>query len=145
MKVVIRPFERRDQDAARRIILDGLGEHFGTINEEINEDLADIEASYAGDVFLIAECDGTLAGTGALVYEGEGIARVQRMSVRRDLRRQGTGSALLDRLIDYARAQECWRVVLETGDWLDSIGFYSSRGFVQTSHDGHGPNMALDL
>jgi GNAT superfamily N-acetyltransferase len=145
MNVVIRPFERRDQDAARRIILDGLGEHFGSINEEVNEDLADIGSSYAADVFLVAECDGILAGTGALVYEGEGIARVQRMSVRRDLRRQGTGSALLDGLIEHARSLGCWRVVLETGDWPDSIGFYRSRGFVQTSHDGHGPNMALDL
>jgi GNAT superfamily N-acetyltransferase len=67
------------------------------------------------------------------------------MSVRRDLRRQGIGTGLLDQLVAHARSLGCWRVVLETGDWPEVIVFYRSRGFVQTSHDGHGPNMALDL
>ena len=67
------------------------------------------------------------------------------MSVLRSLRRQGIAGAILDRLIAEARVQSCWRGVLETGFWEDSVGFYTSRGFVATSQDPWGYNMAFDL
>ncbi len=143
--LTVRPFEPSDQDAARALVLAGLGEHFGCVDLEINGDLKDIAASYAGELFLVAVADGLVVGTGALIREGEGIARVVRMSVRREWRRRGIASAVLERLVEHARARGYWRVVIETGDWEDSVGFYSSTGFVQTSHDGAGPNMALDL
>ena len=79
--VAIRPFRVEDQQKVCQLILDGLGEHFGNINEELNPDLDDIAASYAGDLFLVAEQAGVIVGCGALIYEGDGIARVQRMSV----------------------------------------------------------------
>ena len=129
----------------RQLILDGLGEHFGTINEELNPDLDDIAKSYAGDLFLVAVQAGLIVGCGALIYEGEGIARVQRMSVRKALRRHGVASAVLDRLITEARLQGRWRVVIETGFWEDSVGFYTRKGFVATSQDPWGYNMAFDL
>ena len=106
--VAIRPFRVEDQQKVCQLILDGLGEHFGNINEELNPDLDDIAASYAGDLFLVAEQAGVIVGCGALIYEGDGIARVQRMSVLRTLRRQGIAGAILDRLIAEARLQSCW-------------------------------------
>ena len=143
--IEIRPFRVEDQKKARQLILEGLGEHFGTINEELNPDLDSISASYADDLFLVAEQAGVIVGCGALIYEGDGIARVQRMSVLRTLRRQSIAGAILDRLIAEARLRSCWRVVLETGFWEDSVGFYTSRGFVATSQDPWGYNMAFDL
>lgn len=143
--IEIRPFRAEDQTMARQLILAGLGEHFGIINEELNPDLDDIAASYAGDLFLVAEQAGVIVGCGALTYEGDGIARVQHKSVRRAFRRQGIAGAILERLIADARLLWCWRVVLETGFWDDSVGFYTSRGFVATSQDPWGYNMALDL
>ncbi len=143
--IKIRPFRIEDQTTARQLILDGLGEHFGPTWEELNPDLDDIATSYAGDVFLVAERAGVIVGCGALIYEGDGIARVQRMSVLRTLRRQGVAGDILERLIADARLLWCWRVVLETGFWEDSVGFYSSRGFVATSQDPCGYNMAFDL
>ncbi len=143
--VAIRTFRVEDQKMARQLILDGLGEHFGIINEELNPDLDDISASYAGDLFLVAEQTGVIVGCGALIYEGDGIARVQRMSVLRTLRRCGIARAILERLITEARLQGRWRVVIETGFWEDSVGFYASSGFFETSRDPWGPNMALDL
>ena len=143
--IEIRPFRVEDQKKARQLVLDGLGEHFGNINEELNPDLDDIAASYTGGLFLVAEQAGVIVGCGALIYEGEGIARVQRMSVLRTLRRQGIAAATLDRLITEARLQGRWRVVIETGFWEDSVGFYTSSGFFETSRDPWGPNMALDL
>ena len=133
--IEIRPFRVEDQQKARQLILDGLGEHFGIINEGLNPDLDDIAAGYARDLFLVAEQVGVIVGCGALIYEGDGIARVQRMSVPRAFRRQGIAGAILERLIADARLLWCWRVVLETGFWEDSVGFYTSRGFVETSQD----------
>ena len=86
----IRPFRVEDQQNARQLVLDGLSEHFGNINEELNPDLDDIAVSYAGDLFLVAEQAGVIVGCGALIYEGDGIARVQRMSVLRTLRRRAS-------------------------------------------------------
>ena len=143
--IEIRPFRAEDQQAARQLILEGLGEHFGTINEELNPDLDDISASYAGDLFVVAEQTGVIVGCGALIYEGDGIARVQRMSVLRTLRRRGIARAILERLVTEARRRPCWRVVIETGFWEDSVGFYTGSGFSETSRDPWGPNMALDL
>ncbi|MGB2695266.1 MAG: GNAT family N-acetyltransferase [Dehalococcoidia bacterium] len=143
--IVIRPFATKDQDAARRIIVDGLAEHFGHVDEDVNADLEDITTSYAGDVFVVAVDAAAVVGTGALIYAGDGIGRVVRMSVRRRDRRRGIASAILARLIAHARERGYWRVVLETGNWEDSIGFYASCGFHETSRDAGGPNLALDL
>jgi hypothetical protein len=69
--ITIRPFEARDQQAARQLILSGLGEHFGYIDESLNPDLDEIMANYvtAGHVFIVAHSGEQLLGTGAL-YNG---------------------------------------------------------------------------
>lgn len=66
-----RPFEPRDQDAVRRPILTGLGEHFGWIDETRNPDLDDITAHYTelGHIFVVAEINGELVGVTTLKTE----------------------------------------------------------------------------
>lgn len=142
---LIRPVAPGDQVVARRIIIEGLGEHFGVVNEASNPDLDDIASSYRGETFLVAELGGEVVGTGALIYEGDGFGRVVRMSVRKEHRRKGVASAVFARLIDEARSRGYREIVLETGFWKDSIGFYKSRGFRETSRDAYGPNMRLEL
>ena len=69
--------------AVRSLILAGLGEHFGFVDESMNPDLDDIQTVYVdvGACFVIAEIAGDLAGTGALIEEEPGIGRLVRMSV----------------------------------------------------------------
>ena len=57
MSVTIRQFQPIDQEEARRIVLEGLGEHFGVIDESLNPDLDDIQESFivAGDEFYVAQ------------------------------------------------------------------------------------------
>src|SRR5690349_8639040 len=76
----IRPFQARDQQAARQLILDGLGGHFGFIDESRNPDLDDIMAHYVepGNSFVVAQIDGSLVGTGALIAEGQYTGRLVR-------------------------------------------------------------------
>src|SRR5437870_1312389 len=79
---LIRPFEPRDQDAVSKLILEGLGEHFGFIDETLNPDLADIMKCYIipGHTFLVAYIGSNLVGTGALIRENEGSGRIVRVS-----------------------------------------------------------------
>ncbi len=92
-ELCIRSFEVGDQEQARWLILEGLGEHFGSIDETLNPDLDDILYTYIipGHVFLIACMGREMVGTGALILHGEGISEMVRISTRKDYRRRGIG------------------------------------------------------
>jgi ribosomal protein S18 acetylase RimI-like enzyme len=146
--VTIRPFEPRDQQAARVLILDGLGEHFGYIDETRNPDLDDIAANFItpGNVFVIAQIDGKLIGTGALIGEDAHTGRIVRMSVRRQVRRQGIGRALVEHLVGVARQCGFTRVLVETNnDWADAIGLYERCGFAEYARDEVSVYLMLEL
>lgn len=149
----VRPFEPRDQIAARRLILEGLGSHFGHIDESMNPDLDDIAASYASAVFLVAEHDGRIVGTGALTPEpdrraGAGrLRRIQRMSTAAGHRRRGVATAVLRALLDHARERGYGDVVLSTVErWDDAVAFYTAAGFQITHRTDDGDvHFAIQL
>jgi ribosomal protein S18 acetylase RimI-like enzyme len=150
-RVVVRPFVAADQEAARGLLLDGLGQHFGFIDETLNPDLDDITAHYlaTNQTFLVAVVGGMLVGTGALINEaaaGTQTGRVVRMSVAREMRRMGIGQAVLARLIEIARERGFTRLVLETNiGWDDAIGFYQRCGFCEYAQGDGLTHMLLDL
>ena len=146
--LLIRPFEAKDQEVARTLILEGLGEHFGNIDESLNPDLDDITASYIaqGHAFVVAQIDENLVGTGALIREDENIGRIARMSVRKQHRRRGVGRALTKHLIKMARGRGFKRLLVETNnDWDDAIGLYKHCGFIEYDLDDVSVHMGLDL
>ena len=127
----IRPFAPADQIAARALILEGLREHWGWLDPSLNPDLDDITASYLtpGHVFLVAESGRALAGTGALIVDGD-MGQIVRVAVHPQWRRRGIGHALVAALLEAARARGLARVWMETNDdWLDAIGLYRRCGF----------------
>jgi len=135
MTVTIRAFRPDDQEAARILILAGLGEHFGFIDESMNPDLDDIQRSYKanGAVFVVAEARGGIVGTGALIEKAPETGRLVRMSVSPHHRGKGIGRALVGRLLSEARARGYLSVVCETNhDWHDAIALYRSCGFRET-------------
>jgi ribosomal protein S18 acetylase RimI-like enzyme len=146
--LTIRDFAPTDQVATRRLVLAGLGDHFGVIDETMNPDLDDIATHYLapGHRFVLAERDGTLVGTGALIEESPGTGRLVRMSVDRAHRGRGIGRALVNHLLAAARARGYRRVVVETNDdWWDAIALYRACGFTEFDrHDGE-IHMWLDL
>ena len=140
----IRPFAPGDQLAARRLILEGLGERWGWVDETRNPDLDDIAAHYLapGHYFVVVERDGELIGTGALVAEGaegakrQATGRIVRMSVAREHRGRGLGRALVEHLLDEAQQRGCRRVLVETTrEWHDAIRLYQRCGFVEYARD----------
>ncbi len=142
----IRPFEASHQQAARDLILAGLVEHWGFLNPSANPDLDDIARNYRGADFLLAWAGDALVGVGALIHEGEGVARIVRMSVAKLARRQGVGSCLLAALLAAARVHGYRQVVLETtSTWTDAISFYRRHGFrVLGAQDGD-THFVIDL
>ncbi len=146
--MAIRTFEPRDQEAARGVILEGLGEHFGFIDESLNPDLDDIQASYlsSGQVFLVAEAEGSIVGTAGLLFETPGVARIVRMSVCSPLRRQGIATALLNALTEEAQARSLEALVARTEPhWTDAASFYARSGFEQFAEDEVDIHLRLEL
>lgn len=128
--LVIRPFRPPDQVAVKTLILAGLEEHWGTLDPTKNPDLDNIAATYDTDMFLVVQLGAEVVGTGALIHEEAGTARIVRMSVASHLRRQGIGRAILQQLYKIAQAKGYRRLVLETTEtWQDAIAFYKQNGF----------------
>jgi ribosomal protein S18 acetylase RimI-like enzyme len=145
---LIRPFRPADQAAARRLILQGLGEHFGVVDETLNPDIDDIAACYVdqGHLFLVALVGGDIVGTGALIFKGGPTGQLVRVSVARDCRRLGLGRALVARLIGAARDRGLTRLWMETNDdWAAAIGLYRSCGFAEYDRRDGNIYMRRDL
>ncbi len=143
----IRPFAPADQAAARTLILEGLREHWGQLDPALNPDLDSITASYItpGHIFLIAEIEHWMAGTGALKVDGD-VGQIVRVSVRPQYRRRGVGRALVVALLETARARGLARVWMETNDdWSNAIGLYRQCGFRGYDRREGCIFMALDL
>lgn len=144
--LTIQPFAPADQPAAKALILQGLEEHWGTLDLSLNPDLNDIAASYADGAFLCAWLTGELVGTGAIVPEDEGVMRVVRMSVQRERRRMGIASRILHVLLEEARRRGYHTIVIETTEtWADAIGFYLRHGFCIVDQRDGEVHFVLDL
>lgn len=146
--IVIRPFTTHDQTSTRALILAGLSDHFGTLDERLNPDLNNIAANYvcSGSQFIVAELGSEIVGSGALITETPGTGRIVRMSVARHHRGRGIGRALVNHLLDAARARGDRRVVVETtDDWADAIGLYRACGFTQFDHRDGDIHLCLEL
>lgn len=146
-QILIRPFTPADQAAARQLILNGLGSHWGWIDETLNPDLNDIHTHYitAGHLFVVAVKGGEIVGTGALVRESERVSRMVRISVSAAQQRQGIGRQLVAHLVQQAWTRGDERIVVETNlDWWDAIGLYHNFGFTEYARDDESVHLHLN-
>jgi GNAT superfamily N-acetyltransferase len=145
--LVIRRFDPIDQSQCRRVILEGLAEHFGFIDESRNPDLDDIGHSYlaVGNDFYVAECDGHIVGTVGLLFE-PGRARIVRMSVAKSPCKQGVAMVLLETCIAVTKERGRPEIVAFTEPhWSDAVGFYTRAGFEQFGRDDEDIHLRLSL
>lgn len=146
--ICIRPFTPSDQAAARILILSGLGEHFGFIDETLNPDLDDITASYLahGHLFLVAEYQQTLVGTGCLLIQPNAYGEMVRISTHLVYRRLGIAHAICQQLVEYARQRGLRRLIVKTNrDWYDAIRLYQRLGFQEEARNDQGYRFGMDL
>ncbi len=137
-QLIIRTFATGDQEEAQLLILNGLAEHFNQLDPSLNPDLAEIAGSYpkVGDLFLVAELNGRIVGTGALVRESLDTGRIVRVSVASDQRRKGIGQKIVNCLLDKARELAMSCILVETNlDWPEAIAFYRILGFSEYDRD----------
>lgn len=135
-ELVLLPFKPKDQAVVRRLVLEGLAEHWGYLDERMNPDLDDIAASYADGVFLTAWKGNELVGTGAFRPVSADTVQIMRMSVGKKWRRQGIGRMILEALCHRAYNSGYSRAILETtASWEEVIAFYRDFGFERTSHE----------
>ena len=90
--------------------------------EELDD--ADATATHA-----IAVYQGTVVGTGRLVWSDDGSAHIGRMAVDSQWRRKGVGGEILKFLEDSARQQGLTRSVLHAQEYVKS--FYAAHGYQQ--------------
>jgi GNAT superfamily N-acetyltransferase len=134
----IRPFHPDDQEPVRALILAGLEEYWGKLDESKNPDLHDIADSYQNGIFLVACLDQQIVCSGALLPRTAETAEIVRMSVAHHLRRQGVGRQMLAELCRRAYQRGFKQVILETtATWENAIAFYQAFGF-QISHYADG-------
>ncbi|MBN1304839.1 MAG: GNAT family N-acetyltransferase [Anaerolineales bacterium] len=143
---VIRPFQPEDQAAVKNLILNGLVEHWGSLDMTKNPDLNDIANTYANAIFLVACCRGVIIATGACVPCMEKQAEIKRMSVHKDWRRNGLGTRILQELLTRARKAGFERIILETTEtWTEVVAFYQGAGFQVTHYRDGDVYFALEL
>jgi ribosomal protein S18 acetylase RimI-like enzyme len=142
----ILPFQPENQAEVKSLVLNGLTEHWGTLDPSKNPDLDDIGLTYANAVFLVAWQNNKIIGTGALVPKSSDTAEIVRMSVAANMRRNGIGEKILQRLCEHAKSTGYKRLVLETTDsWHEVIEFYKKFGFQITHYLDGDVYFALDL
>ena len=148
--LAIRTFERADQDEVAALILAGLAEHWGEVDDTLNPDVADLAAAYPdGRTVVVLDAD-RIVGTGTVFPDGDRTVAIKRMSVDPSYRRRGVGRAIVVELVETARGWGVDRVVLETSaHWDDVVDFYQRCGFVLTHHHdgdyGRDAWFALEL
>jgi len=140
------PFKPEDQAEVKKLILNGLVEHWGVLDPDKNPDLNHIASSYENAVFIVAWCNGRIVGTGALVSRPNHTAEIVRMSVDVDMRRSGVGTRILHHLIHTTKQQGSHQVILETtSTWSGVIAFYCANQFKITHTKDGDTFFALDL
>lgn len=149
-EVALRPFAPADQAALRRLVLDGLGDHWGVIDETLNPDLDDIAGWYGPlggyTVVACAGPDGEIVGGGTLYRDDARTARLARMTVNNAMRGHGLGRRLVEHLVGEARARGYSAVVCETTEtWRDAIGLYLRCGFAEVDRRDGDIHFRLEL
>ena len=103
----------------------------------INPDLLEIHNYYLnkGDMFWVALGENNRV-IGCIGYETINPleARVHRLYVKPELKRQGIGSALLETVVKYVKEKGYKKISIHLGDekYWESKLFYKAKGFVET-------------
>lgn len=112
-----------------------------SLDPTLDADLVDVEASYADGFFVVASFEdqpGTLVGMGAIRRIGEEW-HLKRMRVDAAHRRQGIAQAVLDRLLNEARARGVGVLFLDTSSRQEAAQrLYERNGFVRVGDSDIG-------
>ncbi|SDQ77557.1 GNAT family N-acetyltransferase [Virgibacillus salinus] len=138
----------QQQGAAKDIILEGFKEYFGFIDHTMNPDLNNIYRHYNmnGNAFYVGEIEDWIICTGAITKESESTARIERMSVKKEYRRQGIAQKMLFHLEKQAGKMGYSKIVMETNkEWPSAINLYNTNGYTPFKRDSQRIHMLKEL
>jgi N-acetylglutamate synthase-like GNAT family acetyltransferase len=145
----IRTFQSSDQKAAQGIILEGLKEHWGFIDDTLNPDVYDIEKAYMkdGSTFVVIEHDGKIVGTGGLIATDKSdTVQMVRVSVHTEHRRKGIAKQIVAELLKIAKEMGYKKILVETTKtWTAPRTLYNSIGFTEIYETEEDVYMLKDL
>lgn len=140
----------RDPELTLRHYKPADGEAFRTLNQQWIEKLFTLEAPdlavlnhpeehilAPGGAIFIAEIDGRIVGTCALIREEEGVYELAKMAVAEELRGSGIGRKILNYAIAEARRLGAHKLTLGSSSKLpNAIHLYENVGFRHvTAHE----------
>lgn len=146
--LVIEEVSKDTQEDAKRIVLAGLKERFGSLDESLNQDLNEIVLNYSsrGNHFLVGRINTKVICTGALIREEVDTGRIVRMSVQKEYRRHGLAQKMLKEIERRAQAKGFKRIVLETtNSWHDAISFYKKNEYKEFARNEYEVHMVKNL
>ena len=127
------------QDAFSDLVLDGMAERWGSVDESLNPDLDDIATHYRNDCVLVALDGPLVVGTGILLYRAE-ETEIVRMSVHRNYRRRGIARQLVAELRHVASESGMSRIVVETNaKWREASNSLRNIRLFKFTHSAPGP------
>lgn len=135
--IKIRKYEKEDKERVIKLVRKVLFEIFNTEAENI-EDLENIEQEYFENngVFYVVEDNGKIIGTIAVKKEEDNIARIKRMFIDKEYRKQGIGQRLLDRIIEFCKNKGYKKIILSTHQQMqEAIEFYKKNEFKEYKRD----------
>ena len=138
MVLKIKSLTKENNLAATQLIEAGLKEYFPNYEAKYNLDLLNLYDYYnkPRNIFLIGLVDDTVVATDGIVWEKDDIARIVRMSVKKEYRREGYASMILKALEKKAFSQGYKIIVLETTKtWQKAIAFYKKNNYKVTHID----------
>lgn len=139
---------QENEEETQQLILTGLRERFGFIDDTLNSDLYPISKTYMGkkNILFVGYHKGNLICTGALVKENEQTGRITRMSVAKECRGKGFAKTMLEKLEEKAEQTGYSKLVLETNhDWTDAIYLYKKAGYAKDYKDETSVHMYKNL
>ena len=136
----IREYQLADQQGVLDLILPIQQQEFGiAITQEDQPDLCQVRSFYQTGKgnFWVAEDNGVIVGTIALIDIGEGQGALRKMFVHKDYRgAKQTAKKLLDMLLVWAKKKELQEIYLGTTDkFLAAHRFYEKNGFVEMAKE----------
>lgn len=137
--MIIKVFSPLLNSSVKKFVISVLAFEGFAYDMEKDLDLDDISANYLedGGIFYVAFTKGRIIGTCAVKKRSEEKCEVKRLYVHKDLRRQGIGSELLGKALEFA--SEHYNIVtLKTDTSLGpAIDLYLKTGFfVQKEEKG---------
>lgn len=151
--IQLRPYSPTDTDAIAAVILPIQQHEFGIpITIEAQPDLRNVQEFYqhGSGNFWVAEVEGRIVGTIALLDIGNGDAALRKMFVSESFRgkEHGVAQRLLQELLKWAGEKQLRRIYLGTTEkFLAAHRFYEKNGFLQIAKSdlpGSFPVMSVD-